>query len=532
MWSSDIVDRVRLVVWCNFNSAVEQENGLAALIDWGAGANLGPGDRPTVALRWDDGDIQEDVWRLSTDGNATFPPDVDAFISGMKGESRLVARVWRENRTSITAQWEVAGFSDAVRPIEDKCDPNFVPTPTPTATITPTPSNTPTPTPTNTPIPMPTPTATNTPIPTPTPTATPTPTPTKPGVLLRQYTMAGSVLSTHAVVDGIVYVGSREGFLYAVDAASGERLWRYDWVSSSPAVADGTVYFGSTDGSVYAVDTTTGDQTWRYPTGATRVPSSLAVADGAVYFYSTDGYVHAVDADSGDMLQRYAIGDEVSSFLAVADGVVYFDSTDGYVYAVDVDSRELLWRYEKDVQGGFSFLAVADGVVCFGSTDGSVYALDATTGDRLWRTKPVLVPSSLAIVDGVVYYGSTGGYVYAVNPATGDALPTPIALANGYLYAVDATTGGLLWRYQMGLGARVSDERSVVRVSSSPAVADGVVYVGSSDGYLHAVDAASGNLLWRYETEEGLTSSPVVGDGIIYFGSWDGYVYAVDAGGR
>ena len=262
------------------------------------------------------------------------------------------------------------------------------------------------------------------------------------------------------------------------------------------------------------------------------MPSSLAVADGAVYFYSTDGYVHAVDADSGDLLQRYAIGDEVSSFLAVAEGVVYFDSTHGYVYAIDVDSRELLWQYERGATRVFSFLAATGGVVCFVSADGSVYALDATTGDLLWRTKPVLVHSSLAIVDGVVYYGSTGGPVYAVNPTTGIAWLTPIALANGYLYALDATTGALLWRYQMGSGSNVSDEGAVVRVSSSPAVADGVVYVGSSDGYLHAVDAASGNLLWRYETEEGLTSSPVVGDGIVYFGSGDSSVYAVDAGGR
>lgn len=115
LWSSAIVDGVSLVVWCNFNSAVEGENGLDAAIFWGAGANLGPGNRTTVAVRFDDGEVQEGVWELSTDINGTAAPDADAFILGMKGGSRLVARVPRGDRTSMTAQWEVAGFRDAVK---------------------------------------------------------------------------------------------------------------------------------------------------------------------------------------------------------------------------------------------------------------------------------------------------------------------------------------------------------------------------------------------------------------------------------
>ena len=65
-----------------------------------------------------------------------------------------------------------------------------------------------------------------------------------------------------------------------------------------------------------------------------------------------------------------------------------------------------------------------------------------------------------------------------------------------------------------------------------PAVVDGVVYVGSGDSYLYAVDAASGELLWRYETGDNVGSSPAVVDGVVYFGSDDGYLYAVGARGR
>ena len=68
---------------------------------------------------------------------------------------------------------------------------------------------------------------------------------------------------------------------------------------------------------------------------------------------------------------------------------------------------------------------------------------------------------------------------------------------------------------------------------SSPAVVDGVVYVGSYDTYLHAVDAASGEPRWRYETEGSVRSSPAVVDGVVYVGSEDRYLYAISVlGGR
>jgi len=65
-------------------------------------------------------------------------------------------------------------------------------------------------------------------------------------------------------------------------------------------------------------------------------------------------------------------------------------------------------------------------------------------------------------------------------------------------------------------------------VDSSPAVADGVVYVGSFDNHLYAVDIATGQERWRFKTEALVGSSPAVADGVVYFGSGDGHLYAVE----
>ncbi|MFI8930724.1 PQQ-binding-like beta-propeller repeat protein [Streptomyces sp. NPDC053474] len=62
---------------------------------------------------------------------------------------------------------------------------------------------------------------------------------------------------------------------------------------------------------------------------------------------------------------------------------------------------------------------------------------------------------------------------------------------------------------------------------SSPAVAGGVVYVGSDDDNLYAVDAATGKKRWTFPTGHSVGSSPAVADGVVYFGSNDNNLYAV-----
>src|SRR5512139_3652338 len=62
-------------------------------------------------------------------------------------------------------------------------------------------------------------------------------------------------------------------------------------------------------------------------------------------------------------------------------------------------------------------------------------------------------------------------------------------------------------------------------VCSSPAVVGGIVYFGSQDYYLYALDAATGDKLWAFKTGSFVDSSPTVSGGVVYFGSNDGFLY-------
>src|SRR5208337_2874589 len=91
--------------------------------------------------------------------------------------------------------------------------------------------------------------------------------------------------SSPAVANGVVYVGSTDNNLYALNAGTGALLWKYttgDQVWSSPAVANGVVYVGSLDGNLYALNVATGALLWKYTTGD-RIFAPPTVANGVVY---------------------------------------------------------------------------------------------------------------------------------------------------------------------------------------------------------------------------------------------------------
>ena len=316
------------------------------------------------------------------------------------------------------------------------------------------------------------------------------------GELRWNFTMGDRVRSSPTVANGVVYVGSADNKVYAINATTGTKIWDYTtghFVESSPAVTNGVVYVGSVDKKVYAINATTGTKIWDYTTGES-VTSNPAVANGVVYVGSDDKKVYAINATTGTKIWDYTTGSAVRSSPAVANGVVYVGSDDNKVYAINATTGTKIWDYTTG-RGVDSSLAVANGVVYVGSEDNKVYAINATTGTKIWDyTTGSWVGSSPAVANGVVYVGSEDNKIYAIN----------------------ATTGTKIWNYTTGHF-----------VGSSPAVANGVVYIGSFDNKVYAINATTGTKIWDYTTGKGVVSSPAVANGVVYVGSYDNKVYAI-----
>ena len=252
----------------------------------------------------------------------------------------------------------------------------------------------------------------------------------------------GQVISSPAVANGMVFVGSTDGNLYAVDLASGAQKWKLFTgvrVTSSPAVENGVVYFGSYSGRFYAVDAATGKLKWKFQTegekrfagkhlhgsepAAETMPdpfdfylSSPALWGGAVYFGSGDGNVYALDAATGALKWKFHTGDVVHASPAIADGTLFIGSWDSYFYALDAASGKEKWRFKTGEDhniynqvGIQSSAAVVDGIVYFGCRDSNLYALDARTGEKKWafNNKGSWVITSPAVRDGKVYFATS-----------------------------------------------------------------------------------------------------------------------------
>ena len=332
----------------------------------------------------------------------------------------------------------------------------------------------------------------------------------------------GKIRSTAAVVDGIVCFGSEDGNLYALDAPSGALRWKYATdgdLSSSPAVAGGVVYVTGGDGAFLALDLQTGKLAWRFQTGKQLV------------FEQSKG-----DPRNWDIWQ--------SSPVVVGDRV-YFGSGDGFVYALDRRSGKEAWKYKTEAVIRTS-PAVAKGVVYIGGFDGKLYALDAQSGKLKWSFKTEgnaffktgEIQGSPSVADGRVFFGARDGFVYAVDAESGKQLwrsdhkgswvPTSPAVSDGVVYAgssdgqfvqaVDAKTGVEKWRFD-----------SKMRVFSSPVVASGRVYFGITNGDLVALHAADGKEATRALTQNAIHASPVIAGGNVYIGSDDSNLYCFGA---
>jgi len=381
----------------------------------------------------------------------------------------------------------------------------------------------------------------------------------------------GWVLSSPALAGGLVYFGSDDKNLYALDASTGAEKWKFSTggpVRSSPAVVAGTVYFGSYDGSFYALDAVSGKLKWKFETAgekqfeakglhgyfprAQTVPdfwdfflSSPAVKEGLVYFGSGDGNLCALDLETGQLKWKFATQGVVHSSPAVAGGVVYFGSWDSYLYALDAATGQEKWKFKTGEDktnfnqvGIQSSPAVDGGVVYFGCRDSHLYAVDAQTGQQKWNfpTQGSWVIVSPVVRNGVTYFATSDSALF---------------------HAVDAATGKERFTLPTGLF-----------VFSSPALAGGMAYFGSFNGKLYAVDLKTGQFAWEFQTQAGkkdalgvvgpdgrpdfkaifrsqfyedmyrageklfslgsIISSPTVDRGIIYVGSTDGNLYALE----
>lgn len=304
-----------------------------------------------------------------------------------------------------------------------------------------------------------------------------------------------NVISTPAVVNGLVIFGNQRGQVQALSLTDGSKKWSASVggpVFSSPAADGGLVVMGSADGYVYALEVTTGKIRWKTKTGAAVLGSPL-IDKGSVYIGGSDGHFRSLSLKTGKEQWSFGgIGGPVMSTPLVYEGKVIFGAWDGHLYALDQKKGALIWKWNNGTgvrhYSPASCIPVADkGVVYIVAPDRNISAIDAATGATLWRMKKGGVRESMGMSAdrALVYSKSMQDSVVA--------------------YKTGREHGEIAWKMNCGFGYE--------HVPSMLIEKDGVVFFGTKSGVVYALHPKTQKVLWKYKVDNSMVNTVKVVSG-------------------
>lgn len=333
------------------------------------------------------------------------------------------------------------------------------------------------------------------------------------------------------VVNGIVYVGNRSGSIFAFDAETGTLVWKNDlWqppveddgyqpvnpyaftnTSTTPLVASGVVDYYWNFGFLNCLDEIT-------------APDGSFVKDFTAPFHSTEARTSPVLIDAGQ--HRVAVTD--------SHGTVWVN--------LPISGNSKLFASPLFSAGDIALSSPAyhNGNLFFSDSSGNVYKIDAMkeTTIPVWKTPmSVANPSSPMIARGGVWLtaGTTASSLYGLDEITGRSWQYPLGSCPASsvpvvdphaIYATDECGHVMSMLHEDGSILR-SDLKTPIAPSMSLSVADGVIYIGTTQGDLIGLDNQTLQEKWRYKVPAPISSSLVITKGLVYFTTSDGHLYAV-----
>ncbi len=353
------------------------------------------------------------------------------------------------------------------------------------------------------------------------------------------------------IFDGIIYAGTRDGRVVAINSSTGNLQWDYPIlvttpsggfscgeasaptaIYSTPVVDEGIVYVGTYSGEVLALSILArsqnltfpqqryGEWEWKCPVDNAKsnaIVADLLMKNHAIYVSSSNGRVYSLDQEFGDLNWESKVLDETYRKLwtapVIGNGALYVSTYDGHVYALSVDTGELLdWSFESEA-GFASSPLIYDSAVFAGSFDRYLYAVNLSGDIPMWKF-PEVTPAgnwfwaSPAISDDIVYAGCLDGLVYAIEARTGGKLgefdagspivASPVFVAN-MLIIIDESGNVYVFDLDTGLTGKALPLKTIsidAAVKSPFCTEGGLVYILGEDNWIYAVDIDAGGVIW------------------------------------
>jgi outer membrane protein assembly factor BamB/predicted phosphodiesterase len=290
-----------------------------------------------------------------------------------------------------------------------------------------------------------------------------------------------------AIANDCAIIGDSSGVVHALALKNGKPAWEFQThgpVYSSADTSEGHVVFASTDGSIYSLDPQTGAKQWQYST-LTPIVASPRTANGKVFIGASDHKFRALDAKTGKLLWEFPdLKFYVESRPLVLDDRVIFGAWDNHLYALDINSGKLLWSWSSpkdwiNVSPAACAPVSASGKVFVVAPDRAMTALDVATGKQDWRTSEYQVRETIGLSEDK-------SRVYARTMGTLDGTSATLLA-----FSAAAEKPQKLWQTDPHIGYDINSAQIVEK--------DGVVFYGSKNGVVLALDAKAGKILWQHK---------------------------------
>jgi len=358
------------------------------------------------------------------------------------------------------------------------------------------------------------------------------------------------------VHDGIIYAGSTDGRVVAINSSTENLEWSYSMApvtapssglscgqTSAPTAIYGTpvvdrdiVYIGTYSGQVLALNTLArvedltfpqqryGEWKWDCPIDNAKsnaIVADLLVSEDAIYVSSSNGRVYSLDKEFGDLKWESDILDEKHGKLwtspVIQGDTLYVSTFDGHIYALSLETGKLLeWSFESEA-GFASSPVIYEDTIFLGSFDRYLYAVKIGSDVPMWKfpeEKPAgnWFWASPIVNEGIVYAGCLDGRVYAIEAKTGEKLwefdaespivSSPVLMDN--LLIVAAESGNVyVINPETGDGERIKnpdngDKPTInAKIRASFCAYEGLVYIRGEDNWIYVVDIGMGEVSWK-----------------------------------
>lgn len=280
---------------------------------------------------------------------------------------------------------------------------------------------------------------------------------------------------------------------------------------------------------------------WEYNAAAAFGQGSPLILKGVVLVATKKGEVHAIELETGAKRGIKNFGEGIEASPVIHNGKLFVASALGkrILVAFDLKNGNFVWRNKGvPIESG---MVITDEVLIAADIDGTVSGYNMASGEAIWSMslgQGVSVQSSiLQVGEDAVFVATDAGKGFLLNASTGSqiwsqTLAGPnyeggsvfgntivVPTTRGVLEALDASTGNVLWRNKL--------TNSDVRFGGT-AIDSEFVLVGATDGLLRAIRLDNGHLVWETDLSDAVSAAPLISNGLVYVGSMGRKLFALD----